>query len=199
MDILSIFGKKKEEKEVFAVFVDGPNMIRKDAKIDLAEVKGLLLKDGVIHTASVYVDQYASGSLIEAIINQGYKAIVTSGDVDVAMATDSVFYAATQKEVTAVVFVTRDTDFVPAITRIKELGKKIYILSINFGFSSALSHYADKLIMLPERPQQHYSQNQNFHGHNPHQRFKMFHRRENRETDNNKVNPDDEHSTKKTL
>jgi uncharacterized protein (TIGR00288 family) len=198
MGIMDIFGKKKDErKEVFAVFVDGPNMIRKDAKIDLAEVKSLLIKDGVINNASVYVDQYASGSLIEAIINQGYKAIVTSGDVDVAMATDSVFYAATQKEVTAVVFVTRDTDFVPAITRIKELGKKIYIISINFGFSSALSHYADKLIMLPERPQQHY--NPNFHGHNPHQRFKMFHRRENRENDNNKVNPDDEHSTKKTL
>jgi len=198
MDILNIFGKGKEtKKEVFAVFVDAPNMIRKDAKIDLAEVKGILAKEGTIHTASVYVDQYASRSLIEAIINQGYKAIVTSGDVDVAMAVDSVYYAATQKEVTAVVFVTRDTDFVPAITRIKELGKKIYILSINFGFSSALSHYADKLVMLPEKPQQIY--NQGFHGQNPHQRFKMFHRRVNRENDNTKVNPDDEHDTKKTL
>jgi uncharacterized protein (TIGR00288 family) len=199
MGFMDIFGKGKDTgKEVFAVFVDGPNMIRKDAKIDLAEVKALLLKDGVINNASVYVDQYASGSLIEAIINQGYKAIVTSGDVDVAMATDSVFYAATQKEVTAVVFVTRDTDFVPAITRIKELGKKIYILSINFGFSSALSHYADKLIMLPERA---HGNNPHFQQRNPHQRFKMFHRRTTTENDNtNKVNPDDEqHNTKKTL
>ena len=198
MDILNIFGKGKGTgKEVFAVVVDGPNMIRKDAKIDLAEVKGILMKEGTIHNANVYVDQYASRSLIEAVINQGYKAIITSGDVDVAMAVDSVYYAATLKEVTTIVFVTRDTDFVPAMTRIKELGKKIYVMGIPFGFSSALSHYADKVVMLQER--QH--QNPHFQQHNPHQRFKMFHRRVTRENEDvNKVNPDDEqHSTKKTL
>ena len=198
MGILDIFGKGRE---VFSVVVDGPNMIRKDAKIDLAEVKSILMKEGMIYNASVYVDQYASRSLIEAVINQGYKAVITSGDVDVAMAVDSVYYAATLKDVTTMVFVTRDTDFVPAITRIKELGKKIYVMGINFGFSSALSHYADKVVMLQERQYQNPS---HFQQHNPHQRFKMFHRRTSRENenvnDNDKVNQNDEqYGTKKTL
>jgi uncharacterized protein (TIGR00288 family) len=179
MDFLNIFGPGKPaqtkpgepgKNEVFAVFVDGPNMIRKDAKIDLAEVKGLLAKEGRISSAFVYVDQYASRKLIEAVINQGYKAVVTSGDVDVAMAVDSVYYAATAKDVTAVVFVTRDTDFVPAITRIKELGKKIYIISLRFGFSAALPHYADRVIMLEQHPVGF----EHHHRYPPHHGFKAF-------------------------
>jgi len=192
MGILDIFGKGRE---VFSVVVDGPNMIRKDAKIDLAEVKDILMKEGTIHNASVYVDQYASRSLIEAVINQGYKPVITSGDVDVAMAVDSVYHAATLKEVTTVVFVTRDTDFVPAMTRIKELGKKIYVMGISFGFSSALSHYADKVIMLQERQQQNFQ-----HRGNPHQRFKMFQKRASREGNDPKVNQNDgQHGTEETL
>jgi uncharacterized protein (TIGR00288 family) len=182
MDFLNIFGMGKPaqpkpgelgKNEVFAVFVDAPNMIRKDAKIDLAEVKEILAKEGRISSAFVYVDQYASRKLIEAVINQGYKAVVTSGDVDVAMAVDSVYYAATAKDITAVVFVTRDTDFVPAITRIKELGKRIYIISLRFGFSAALPHYADRLIMLDQHSSGFDSRNR----YNPHQGFKAFQRK----------------------
>ncbi len=198
MDFLNIFGKGKPaparpgepgRNEVFAVFVDGPNMIRKDAKIDLADVKNILVKEGTVHSAFVYVDQYASRKLIEAVINQGYKAVVTSGDVDVAMAVDSVYYAATAKEVTAVVFVTRDTDFVPAITRIKELGKKIYIISLRFGFSAALPHYADRLIMLDQ-----HSGGFEHHGFSQQQGFKTFHRKPRNEPiyssdKNNEVKP----------
>lgn len=199
MDFLNIFGKGKPaptrpgepgRNEVFAVFVDGPNMIRKDAKIDLADVKNILVKEGTVHSAFVYVDQYASRKLIEAVINQGYKAVVTSGDVDVAMAVDSVYYAATAKEVTAVVFVTRDTDFVPAITRIKELGKKIYIISLRFGFSAALPHYADRLIMLD----QHSGGFEHHQGFGQQQGFKTFHRKPRNEPiyssdKNNEVKP----------
>jgi uncharacterized protein (TIGR00288 family) len=189
MSFLNIFGKGNDKpgagplgkNEVFAVFVDGPNMIRKDAKIDLAEVKDLLAKEGRINSAFVYVDQYASHKLIEAVINQGYKAVITSGDVDVAMAVDSVYYAATSRDVTAIVFVTRDTDFVPAITRIKEMGKKVYIVSLRFGFSAALSHYADRLVMLEQKHEDFV----------PHQGFKTFQRKptnDKQDVSDNKVN-----------
>ncbi|MEM4216012.1 MAG: NYN domain-containing protein [Candidatus Anstonellales archaeon] len=131
-----------------AVFVDGPNMIRKGSKIDLAVVLSEVKKYGDPVIANVYLDQYASDKLIEAVINQGFSPVITSGDVDVTMATDSVFFATTRSDLTGIVFVTRDTDFVPAIKRCKEIGKEIIIIGIEHGFSAALRHYADHLILM---------------------------------------------------
>lgn len=131
-----------------AIFVDGPNMIRKGSKVNLAVVLDQVKKYGTPVIANVYLDQYASDKLIEAVINQGFSPVITSGDVDVTMATDSVFLATTRTDLTGIVFVTRDTDFVPAIRRCKEIGKEIIIIGIEHGFSAALRHYADTLILL---------------------------------------------------
>lgn len=131
-----------------AIFVDGPNMIRKGSRVDLAVVLDQVKKYGNPVIANVYLDQYASDKLIEAVINQGFSPVITSGDVDVTMATDSVFLATTRTDLTGMVFVTRDTDFVPAIKKCKEIGKEIIIIGIEHGFSAALRHYADSLILL---------------------------------------------------
>ena len=132
-----------------AIFVDGPNMIRKDSKVDLAEVKREAAKYGDVVIANVYLDQYAPKKLIEAVINQGFNPIIATGDIDVAMAVDSVFFASTRRDISTIVFVTRDTDFVPAISRIKQLGnKKIIIIATSKGISSALKHYGDSIIIF---------------------------------------------------
>lgn len=139
--MFGIFGKK------VGIFVDGPNMLRKEARIDLSLVKQKAKKFGDVVISNVYINQYAKKRLIEAVINQGFNPVVVSGDVDVVMAVDVVFYAIT-KNLNTVVLVTRDTDFVPAIMRLKELGKKIVIVAKEFGFSSALRHHVDELIFI---------------------------------------------------
>ena len=137
----------KEPKNI-AIFVDGPNMIRKEVKIDLAKVKEEAKKIGNVVIANVYLDQYAPLKLIEAVINQGFTPVISSGDVDVAMAVDIVYYAMLRKDIKGVLVVTRDTDFISAIKRVKEYGKQVYVATSSFGMSKALKNYADELIML---------------------------------------------------
>ncbi len=129
------------------IFVDGPNMLRKEMHLDLAKVKRKAKKMGNVIRANVYLDQFANEKLIEAVINQGFEPIQASGDIDVAMAVDLIYYPI-KENLGKVVIVTRDTDFVPAIRRLKELGKEIIVISKRFGFSSALKNYADQLIYL---------------------------------------------------
>lgn len=129
------------------IFVDGPNMLRKEAHIDLALVKKRASSYAPVAVANAYLDQFAKDKLLEAVINQGYNPIVASGDIDVAMATDIVFHAL-YKKLSHVIIVSRDTDFVPAIRRVKETGKKVIVMSKELGFSSALKNYADEIIFL---------------------------------------------------
>ncbi len=129
------------------VFVDGPNMLRKDSKVDLALVKKEAKRFGFVSVANVYLDQHAPQKLIEAVINQGFRPVIASGDIDVAMATDIVYYALRSK-LSTVVVATRDTDFVPPLTRVKELGKKVVVVATPKGFSKALEHHADELIIV---------------------------------------------------
>ena len=129
------------------IFVDGPNMLRKNTHIDLAKAKSKAQEIAPVVLANVYLDQYAKDKLLEAVINQGYNPVISSGDVDVAMATDIVYYAM-KENLSHVVIVTRDTDFVPAIRRVRQEGKQVVIISKEFGFSSALRNYADKLIFV---------------------------------------------------
>ncbi len=131
------------------VFVDGPNMLRKDSKVDLALVKKEASKYGFVSVANVYLDQHAPQKLIEAVINQGFRPVIASGDIDVAMATDIVFHTLRDK-LSTVVVATRDTDFVPAIARVKELGKRVVVVATPKGFSKALEHHADELIIVRE-------------------------------------------------
>ena len=142
---MSIFDCFKLKKA--GIFVDGPNMLRKETHLDLAIVKKKASEIASVVISNVYLDQFAKDKLLEAVINQGFNPVVSSGDVDVAMATDIVYYSM-RNNLSHIVIVSRDTDFVPAIRRVKELDKKIVVISKKFGFSSALKNYADQLIFL---------------------------------------------------
>ena len=81
-----------------AIFVDGPNMLRKEFMIDLGEVRRISRKFGIISIAKVFINQYAPEKLIEAVINEGFECrmvlgqkadMETSADVDVSLATEA--------------------------------------------------------------------------------------------------------------
>jgi len=146
------FMKKEDNKKNIALLVDGPNIIRKDVHVDLNKVKDEIAKFGKIKVAKVFLDQYASDKLIEAMINQGYDPVITSGDVDVTMAVDAVEQAF-NPAIDVIALMTRDADFRPVLIKAKELGKETIVIGTEPGFSVALRNTADKVIMLKKIPE----------------------------------------------
>lgn len=137
-----------EESNV-ALFVDGPNMLRKEFMIDLRELKKRTEKYGRVVVAKVFINQFAPEKLIEAVINEGYKVEMIlavqdddANDVDVSVAVAAT-EAALMHDVDYIALATRDADFLPVIQKAKEYGKKVIILGAEPGFSASLRNAAD--------------------------------------------------------
>ncbi len=143
---LGIFGKKRNEKNI-ACFVDGPNMIRKELKISLDKIKKELSKYGKIKIARVFLDQFASDKLIEAVANQGYEAVIIPSDVDVALAVDAMKFVFDDR-IDSIAIVSRDSDFKPLLEKVKERGKEAIVIGTKPDFSSALKNTADIVIEI---------------------------------------------------
>ncbi len=144
--IKKMLKSKKSEKNI-ALLIDGPNIIRRDVKLDLVSVRKQLEKHGQIKVAKVFLDQYASDKLIEAMTNQGFEPIITTGDVDVTMAVEAmqqVFNPA----IHTIALMTRDIDFRPVLVKAKELGKETIVIGAEPGFSVALRNTADIVISV---------------------------------------------------
>ncbi len=144
----AMVAKAKKEKGV-ACFVDGPNMIRKELGIDLEKVRKRLQKHGTLKVAKVFLDQYASDKLIEAVTNQGYEVVIVPSDVDVALAVDAM-EAVFNPNVDVIAVVSRDSDYKPLLTKAKAHGKETLVLGVEPDFSSALKNTADVVINLKE-------------------------------------------------
>ncbi|MBN1941123.1 MAG: NYN domain-containing protein, partial [Candidatus Diapherotrites archaeon] len=115
--------------------------------IDLEDIKKTLRNHGNLRIAKVFLNQYASNKLVEAVVNQGFEAIITVGDIDVAMAveaTESIF----NKNVQAIVLVSRDSDFLPAVIKAKRYGKETIIVIAEQASAAALKNTADEVIVL---------------------------------------------------
>ena len=143
----------KERRKV-ALFVDGPNMLRKEFMVDLRELKRGLRKFGRIIIAKVFLNQFAPEKLIEAVINEGFESIMVlaekeeeSSDVDVSMAV-SVVETALTKDVDIIAIATRDADFLPVVQTAKEYGKQVIVLGADPGFSASLRNAADYVVKL---------------------------------------------------
>jgi uncharacterized protein (TIGR00288 family) len=151
--MLKIFKKifkkvpKENTRNNIAVFVDGPNMLRKEFNIDLSKIKFQLQKEGSLKIARVYLDQYATDKLIEAVVNLGFESIITVGDVDVAMSVDAT-EAAFSNEIDSIVFITRDSDYLPAILKAKRQGKKTIVYLVEEGSAVALKNTVDKVVFI---------------------------------------------------
>lgn len=151
--IKNMFGNKKTG---IAVLVDGPNILRKAFNIDLAEVRREVSKYGEIRVAKIYLDQYASDKLIEAMVNQGFETKTTTGDVDVTMAIEAMEYLLDPK-IDTIALVTRDTDYLPVLVKARYRGKRTVIVATDVAFSAALKNTADIVIILKEKGIEHRS------------------------------------------
>jgi len=151
--VIDIFGReKKRAVKNIAVFVDGPNIIRKEFSIDLDEMRKIVQKYGRIVTGKVFLNQFASDKLVEAIANQGFEpAIMLAGekaaDVDVSVAV-AAMEAGYDRNIDMVAIASRDADYLPAVQSVKKLGKEILIIGVEPGFSKALQRAADHVEIL---------------------------------------------------
>ncbi len=140
--------------ENVAIFVDGPNVVRKEFNLDLDELREKTGEFGNIKVGKVFLNQYASDKLIEAIISQGFEAELGLGgekakesDVDVYMAVNAI-ESVFNDDIDTIVLVTRDTDFLPVIQKAKEYGKETVVIGMEPGFSTALKNAADHVVEL---------------------------------------------------
>lgn len=145
--MVNFFDNLFKKKKRIAFLVDGPNTIRKRFSIDLKQVLQEISKYGEIRVAKIYLDQYASEKLIEAMINQGFDTTITSGDVDVTMAIEAMEYVL-DSGIDAIALMTRDTDFRPVLVKARERGKKTIITATDVAFSAALRNTADVVIIV---------------------------------------------------
>ncbi len=144
-----MFGLKlfKKAKPDIAFLVDGPNILRKAFHIDLLEVKKELNKYGNLRVAKIYLDQFASEKLIEAMVNQGFDTEITTGDVDVTMAIEGM-ECVLDPNIDIIALMTRDTDYRPVLVKAKARGKKTIIVATDVAFSAALRNTADRVIIF---------------------------------------------------
>jgi len=142
--------KKKDTDKNIALLIDGPNVIRKDVRLDLVAVRKTIEQHGAIKVSKIFLDQYASDKLIEAMTNQGFEPIITTGDVDVTMAVEAMAQVY-NPHVQTIALMTRDIDFRPVLVKAKELGKQTIVIGNEPGFSIALRNTADIVIMAEQR------------------------------------------------
>ena len=152
--IKKIFCVSSDRKNI-ALFVDGPNLLRKEFDMNLDDIKESLSKYGSVREAKVFLNQFAPDKLIEAVANQGFEPVVGVGetkndqmsDVDVYVATAAV-NAIYNKHIDIIALATRDADFLPVFQLAKRKGKKTIVVGLEPGFSKALQHIADIVVDL---------------------------------------------------
>lgn len=138
-----------------ALFIDGPNLLRKELDSDLSIIKREVEKFGELKITKVFLNQFAPHKLIEAVANQGFEPVIGIGDVENDQASDVDVYVAVAAmeavfnvNIDILAIATRDADFLPLFQRAKEMGKEVILIGQSPGFSKALQHAADHIIDL---------------------------------------------------
>ena len=139
--------KKKEEGPNIALFVDGPNLLRKEFNFDLGDIKDEVEKFGKISIAKVFLNQFAPEKLIEAVSNEGMESVITPVDPDVALSVE-VMEAVHNPNIGTICVVTRDGDFQPPIMKAKKHGKETIAIGVKRNLSKSLINSVDRFIEL---------------------------------------------------
>ena len=139
--------RKKKGKQL-AIIVDGPNILRKELGIDLEEIRRLANEEGRIRIATVVLDRKAPEKLVEAVVNAGFRAVISTGKVEVDF-TIAAMDAVHDERVDALMLVARSAAYMPIVHRAKEEGKEVIVVGAEPGFSTALKKAADLYISLP--------------------------------------------------
>src|SRR3989338_1196235 len=147
------FLRKDKGKPRIALFVDGPNMIRKEFSLNLRELKQNLEKYGKIVIGKIFLNQFASEKLIEAVHNEGFETIIALGDpeqktdVDVAV-TVHAMEAIYDNSIQVLALASRDADFLSLVQKAKERGKKTVLIAYASGLATSLKNAADFVEMV---------------------------------------------------
>jgi len=145
--------KRFGEKPKLAFFVDGPNMIRKEFNLDLKDLRKKVEKYGRIIIGKVFLNQFASEKLIEAVANEGFENIIALGDpeqktdVDVSIAVHAM-EAIYNPDIEVIALATRDADFLPLVQKAKENGKITVLVTVESGLAVSLKHASDFVELL---------------------------------------------------
>lgn len=133
-----------------AVFVDGPNILRRELGINLEMIKREAMKNGSIKIGKVYLNQFASQKLVEAVVNQGFEPVISTTDIDVVMACDATEITFNES-IDTLVFATRDSDFLPAVLKAKNRGKETIAIMGEEMSAAALKNTVDKVVFLKKK------------------------------------------------
>lgn len=153
--IRNYLGTKKEKgRRKIGLLVDGPNMLRKEFQVNLEEIRDVLKDYGSIKIGRVFLNQYASEKLVEAVETQGFEPIICTSDVDVRLAVEGMELVF-NPVIDTVALVTRDADFKPLLSKANEHGKETILFGAEPGLSIALKNSADYVIVLKEGVMEH--------------------------------------------
>jgi len=144
---LKVLRRVRRRGKRIAVLVDGPNMLRRDLGIDLEAITEALSGLGRVKIRIVVLDRKAPDKLVEAVTNSGYRAVVSTGKVEVefTMIATELMYS---NKVDVLALATRNAAYAPIVYRAKELGKDVIVIGAEPGFSTALRKSADLVITL---------------------------------------------------
>ncbi len=130
------------------LFVDGPNVLRDEFDVDLADVREAAAAAGRLGVARLYLDEHATPGLVQAAEANGFEVVVTSGDVDVKLGIDATELALSGS-VETVAIASRDTDFKPVFEKAGAVGVgTLAIAPGEHGRSDALRHAANEAVVL---------------------------------------------------
>jgi len=133
-----------------ALFVDGPNVLREEFDVDLDDVRAAGEAAGRLVRATLYLDEHATPGLIQAAEARGFEVVVTSGDVDVKLATDAAV-AATDGTADVIAVASRDTDFKPVLEVAAARGlRTLAIAPGEYGRSDALANAAHEAVVVDD-------------------------------------------------
>ncbi|MFX0167887.1 MAG: NYN domain-containing protein [Candidatus Hodarchaeota archaeon] len=130
-----------------ALLIDGPNVLRREFEVRLDDLKRLVGELGKIGVAKVYLDDRASSKLLEAISNSGFTPVVTTSDVHVHMAVDSLDLVLGDATKLLVIF-SRHARTAPILRRAREHGVETLAIGFEPGFSVAVQNAADNILRL---------------------------------------------------
>jgi uncharacterized protein (TIGR00288 family) len=159
IDSISKYLRSKKEigRRKIGLLVDGPNILRKEFDVNLEEIRDVLKDYGNIKIGRVFLNQYASEKLVEAIENHGLEPIICSSDVDVRLAVEGMELVY-NPHIDTLALVTRDADFKPLLNKANEHGKETIIFGVEPGFSTALRNSADYVIIMKKSKMSSYDE-----------------------------------------
>jgi uncharacterized protein (TIGR00288 family) len=130
------------------LYVDGPNTLRSEFDVDLADLRSVAAEEGTLTVTRLYLDEHATPELIKAAEAHGFEVVTTSGDVDVKLAVDATAGAAMDR-FDVLVVVSRDMDFKPVLEAAASRGlRTVAVAPGEHGSSAALQNAAQRAVTL---------------------------------------------------